>query len=115
MAQTRTTRKPSLKLCTQSTHETITKVAKATPSKVRRSKTSNKSPAALKKLEKLAENPAATSRICIGCKQDVQSYLFLGVNAKSLTDYKEKCYKCRRVDAISDWVSRLLEPCDDLC
>jgi hypothetical protein len=41
-------------------------------------------------------------RNCVGCKESVRDYLFLGWFATVGNDFKEKCLSCRRYDAIND-------------
>ena len=47
--------------------------------------------------------PISRTRKCTGCKTQVAEHLFLAVQPRSLYDRTEKCFKCRRIDAVSDY------------
>ena len=45
-----------------------------------------------------------SERQCTGCKAFLQYNLFLAIRPKHAQDLTEKCFKCRRLDAIADFL-----------
>ncbi|KAB8754753.1 hypothetical protein FH972_026544 [Carpinus fangiana] len=83
------------------------KITKTPSPKKRLSKTASPSRASPKPYLSLLP---AGFRNCMGCHNKLPSHLFLAVNLISDSDYKEKCFRCRRVDAVQDCIKTYGEP-----
>ena len=57
---------------------------------------------ASRKTPQLAKPPVKT-RDCAGCNETFFEHLFLALFPKNLHDFTQKCFCCRRFDAVSDF------------
>lgn len=53
----------------------------------------------------MSETPAPTMlKTCVQCKGEFETHLFTALNFKSGNDVTEKCFLCRRMVAVNDFI-----------